>query len=528
MSEAPLSSVPPQDKGDAESRESPSPSEPLSPLASLPGGRKGLLLAIYCFAQFLDTFNNSALFTSIPPISAALKITNANSVWLLSGYQLTFSAFMLTSGRLADVYNATYVFASGAALMGIFALVAGFVRNQIALIVMRALMGIGASLTVPSALHLIISMFPDPLTQSKAIAAFAGTSAIGNILGLFIGALLVEFTTWPWVFFFITITGIVAAALALICSPNVKHLKAPSPKGLPESITGKVKRLDPIGISILTIAIILFVFAVTSGSISGWGSAQVIANLVISIVLTAIFFVWEAYFQPEEIAALPPSMWHYKNFGVLLSTALLPFLWWGAVMLEFSWLWQEVYGWSSVKVAVHFLPIALMGIPMVILSDVLQKTFRLKWVLSAGLIVTIAGTVLLPFASASNRYWRFAFPGVLVGTAGVSITFTTANITIFKVTPSRIAGTVGAIFNCVLNFGCATGVAIITSIQTSVEENHGGPTSFNGRAAGFWFLFAFVCVLSALIVLFMKDTVPPVKKDAMEEFASKEAAFEAH
>lgn len=97
-----------------------------SQLASLSIGRKRLLLAIFCFAQFLDTFNNSALFASIPPISQALGISNANSVWLLSAYQLTFAALLLTvrhfqllvsprlcseyleqSGRLSDVYNAS-------------------------------------------------------------------------------------------------------------------------------------------------------------------------------------------------------------------------------------------------------------------------------------------------------------------------------------------------------------------------------------------------------------------------------------
>lgn len=57
--------------------------------------RKKILLIIFCFAQFLDTFNNSALFAAIPPISAAIGISNADSVWLISAYQLTFAAFLL-------------------------------------------------------------------------------------------------------------------------------------------------------------------------------------------------------------------------------------------------------------------------------------------------------------------------------------------------------------------------------------------------------------------------------------------------
>ncbi|KAJ8495123.1 hypothetical protein ONZ45_g13001 [Pleurotus djamor] len=485
-------------------------------LASLPIGRKRALLAIFCFAQFLDTFNNSALFASIPPISQALGISNANSVWLLSAYQLTFAALLLTSGRLSDVYNANYVFVCGAASMGFLALGAGFVREEVPLIVLQALMGVGAALTVPSALHLIIATFPDPVEQSQAVALFAGTAGIGNILGLFIGAVLVSFATWPWVFYFIAITGILTGILSLLLVPNAEHTSVSSKE--------KLKRMDIIGVSILTIALVLFVFAVTSGSISGWGSAQVIANLVISIVLVILFFLWEMYI-PEELAALPPKVWRYTNFGVLVACATLPFLWWGAVMLLFSWLWQEVYGWSALITAVHFLPISLMGIPFIIISDILQKTLRLKYVIMVGMLITVAGTVLLPFADSREHYWRFAFPALLLGTAGVTVVFTTSNIAIFKVTPPSYAGTVGAVYNCFLELSCAAGVAIITSIQTSVEVHHGGPTAYAGRAAGFWFLFAFICAIALGTLVFMKNTVPPVKKKMEDEIKEKMAAF---
>ena len=67
-----------------------------------------------------------------------------------------------------------------------------------------------------------------------------------------------------------------------------------------------------------------------------------------------------------------------------------------------------------------------------------------------------------------------------------------------------MAGIVGAIFNCALELGSAAGVAIITSIQTSVQVNHGGPDGYKGRAAAFWFLFAFVAVEIFAVLIFME------------------------
>ncbi|KAG6871572.1 hypothetical protein C0995_002972, partial [Termitomyces sp. Mi166 len=65
--------------------------------------------------------------------------------------------------------------------------------------------------------------------------------------------------------------------------------------------------------------------------------------------------------------------------------------------------------------------------------------------------------------------------------------------------------------------GCAAGSAIITSIQTSVDETHGGPTVWAGRAAGLWFLFALLAVETLCIMVFMHNTVPPTKSTIKEK-----------
>ncbi|EMD35668.1 hypothetical protein CERSUDRAFT_53611, partial [Gelatoporia subvermispora B] len=72
-----------------------------------------------------------------------LNIPNSQSVWLLSAYQLTFAALLLVSGRVSDLYNPKWVFVTGSTGMAVFALVAGFMRSEIPLILFRALMGAG-------------------------------------------------------------------------------------------------------------------------------------------------------------------------------------------------------------------------------------------------------------------------------------------------------------------------------------------------------------------------------------------------
>ncbi|KAJ8699253.1 hypothetical protein PTI98_002385 [Pleurotus ostreatus] len=157
-----------------------------------------------------------------------------------------------------------------------------------------------------------------------------------------------------------------------------------------------------------------------------------------------------------------------------------------------------------------------MGIPSIIISNVLQKKYRLKYVMVFGMVLTVAGTALSPFADSRGKYWGFAFPGLLLGASGVTVVFTTSNIAVVKVTPPQIAGTVGTVYNCFLELRCAA---------TSGEVYHGGPTGYSGRAAGFWFLFALVCLLALCRLVFIKNTIPPVKKNVEEE-KEKMAAFE--
>ena len=142
--------------------------------------RRYFLLLVFCLAQFLDAFNNSALFSAIPSLVRDLGFTESESTWIISAFQLTFASFLLIvspflspvwstrflteqqSGRISDVYDPSesfrsqvclhrltvppeYAFIAGVSILGFVSIGAGFVRQKIVLIVLRALCGIGTS-----------------------------------------------------------------------------------------------------------------------------------------------------------------------------------------------------------------------------------------------------------------------------------------------------------------------------------------------------------------------------------------------
>ncbi|KAG1850045.1 major facilitator superfamily domain-containing protein [Suillus tomentosus] len=109
----------------------------------LPLTRRLVLLFMFCLAQFLDAFSNSALFSAIPVLEVSMGMTESQSTWIMSASQLTFVSFLLISGRISDVYNPKTGFVGGLFSFGVISLCAGFVDDTIPLIILRALIGIG-------------------------------------------------------------------------------------------------------------------------------------------------------------------------------------------------------------------------------------------------------------------------------------------------------------------------------------------------------------------------------------------------
>ncbi|OAX36158.1 hypothetical protein K503DRAFT_322947, partial [Rhizopogon vinicolor AM-OR11-026] len=291
--------------------------------------------------------------------------------------------------------------------------------------------------------------------------------------------------SYHWVFWFVAISAVpVSLACVFIIPPRFKETT-----GSPEPVkAAKWKSLDLVGVSILTVGLILFIFALTSSSTHGWTSAMVLVPLVMSISMVVAFFYWETRI-PVEQAAIPPQTWSYNNFSVLLTVALVPFLWHGTFFFIFTTLWQNTFHWSVISTVIHMFPIGITGFAASFTGP-LSRIFSPKWIILTGLFLSMVASILLALGGGQPEdYWSYVFPALVLGGSGVMLTFVHTNIAIFQAAPSSMSGTVGAIFTCALQCGSAIGIACVTSIEASVEATHGGPQEYAGRAASFWFLF---------------------------------------
>ncbi|KAJ7751977.1 major facilitator superfamily domain-containing protein [Mycena metata] len=496
--------------------------------------KKCALLALFCLAQFLDVFNGSALYATIPTLRKDLGYSETGATWLISAYQLTFASFLLSAGKISDVYDPKIVFVGGVAIQGLLGLGAGFVNTRIPLIVLRALNGVAAAQTIPSALSLIINVFPEQDEQAFALGAFGGTGAIANsryplyssyrfnaniVLGLVIGAIFVQFASWHWAFWFSALVSLPVAAMSTwLVPPQVLTADRNQPP------REKIRRLDILGVSVLTTALILLIFAITSGSSAGWKSAGVVAPLVISVLMVGGFFLYETRI-PEQYAAIPPRTWFLPNFAVLFAAALMPYFYWTTVSTLYTILWQNIYGISAIKTAVYMVPLGVVSFATSF-SGRLTQWIHPKWLILGGQFLALGSTVMFVFADTWSKYWPLVFPAFCIGSTGAMLAFVHTNLAIFRTTPQSMSGTVGALFNGALQLGSALGLAVATSIETSVEAHSpSGAEGFRGRRAAWLFLAAVIATEAICVAIFFRTLTP--KLTDTETSASSEKSSNA-
>jgi MFS family permease len=263
-----------------------------------------LILAITCGAQLMDNVFMTAVNLSLPEVQAEFNVSSGDLQWLLSAYTLTFGGFLLFSGVLADRYGRRMIFSIGMFWLSVWTLANGFATSFIQIAIFRALQGIGAAMTVPSAIGIISSYFVAS-ERVVALTFFGASGAIGFCAGLLFGGFVTEALGWRYIF---RIAVAVTGPLGLIgCLYLPKDRREGSAK----------PSLDFLGAALSTSGLILLSFVLSSGGEYGWNKAFIIALLVISVVMLGVFTYVE---KKVRNPIMPMSLWKIKNFAPLWIT----------------------------------------------------------------------------------------------------------------------------------------------------------------------------------------------------------------
>ncbi|ORX41180.1 putative efflux protein EncT [Kockovaella imperatae] len=474
---------------------------PSDALSSLPRARKNILTLCFCLAMFIDAAGVSATFLMTAPISEDLGISAGDQAWVLGTYSMVFAATLLFAGRIADLYAPHRVYTVGFVGIAVFYLIISFMDSKYAFFVLRAVSALLAVLTIPSAINMIIQMYPDPDEQAKKLALFGLAGALANTLALVLAGVFL-LASWRWYFRFITILVGPFAVLAWFLLPKTAAVAEDLPGA------AKFKRMDLGGVFILVAALILFILGFTQAPTDGWKSATFIAPFVISIVLFAVFVVWEHY-MPRGYALLPHDIWSYPNIFPLILQASAVFMWFATAQLRIATYFQEALHDSAILAAAKLLPMGITALIVGMGSQAFPKLItRPHYVQPVAAALCFAGSMLFAFSNggAGKDYWKFMFTGQIIGTAGGMIIFIGTNTNIIMSFPLEFAGIGGSFANIIFQIGGVIGIAVQAGL---LSTGNGTIQDWTGSRNSYFFTGGYVLAAGAIFLAWYRQSKMP-------------------
>lgn len=405
-------------------------------------GQKRLALIIAILASFVAFLDGSVINVALPAITESLGGGLATQQWIVDAYLITLGALMLTAGSLSDIFGRKRILTWGLAGFAITSVGCALAPTNELLIISRALQGVAGALLVPSSLALIISTFSGK-AQGKAIGLWTAWTGIAFVIGPLIGGLLVDNSSWRFIF----AINIIPIGLTLWLMSRLTH---------PDTFQ-RSSNVDVIGSLLAAVGLGGMVFALIEQTNYGWLHPVICIPLIIGLFsLTA--FIW--YERHASHPMLPLNLFSARNFSVgnIATVAIYAALSIATFLLAVFV--QQIGGYSALEAGFALLPVTIL---MFLLSGkfgALAGTHGPRLFMAIGPIVAGAGFVTMLGIDKTVNYW-YLLPGILLFGTGLSITVAPLTSAILGAIDSRQAGIGSAVNNAVARIAGLIGIAFL-------------------------------------------------------------------
>jgi EmrB/QacA subfamily drug resistance transporter len=421
-----------------------------------PENKKWWTLAAVSVGLFMIMLDNTVVNVALPSMRRSLHMSLSELEWVVAGYALTFAAFMLTGGKLADFLGRRRVFMAGLVVFTGASLACGLAPNGGFLIGARVVQGFGGAMMNPATLSIITATFP-PRERGKAIGIWAGVSAMALAIGPLVGGLLTEHANWQWIFFINVPIG-VAGLLAI-------------PIFIDESRDQSAEqRLDIPGLTASAIGLFSLTYGFIEANSFGWTSGRILGSFTLALVAFVVFVLLERH---QRVPMLDLSLFRNRTFsganGSMLFVGLAMF----GTFFFVSLYMQNVLGYSPVQAGATFLPMTLLIILIAPRAGALTDRVGSRWLVGGGMTLLAGMLFYYSTLGANESFWSL-LPGLLLGGVGMGLTMTPITAAAMSAVPVDKAGVGSAVLNSSRQVGGSLGIAVMGSIVAGAATYLGG------------------------------------------------------
>jgi EmrB/QacA subfamily drug resistance transporter len=430
--------------------------------------RRWLTLIILLLAAFMNLLDVSIVNIAIPSIQRNLHASYADVQWALAGYTLAYALVLITGGRLGDTFGRKRLFLIGVTGFTVMSALCGAAQSPGMLIASRVAQGAMGAIMVPQVLAVIQVIFP-PAERIKALAGFGITAGLGTVSGPLLGGLLIQHNLfgldWRPIFLINVPVGILAVAASSVL---VRESRAPRPP-----------KLDPVGVGLISAALLLLLYPLVEGRQLGWPAWTFVSMAAAAPVLAA-FIGYERHKTRRDGSPLVPlSLFRDRGFSVGMAIALAFFLGIASFGLVLTLFLQLGLSFTPLHAGLTFLPFSVGVLLSSGAAARLAPRFG-RGVTMVGALIIAAGMAAL--IAVVHHYgvavttWELT-PGLVAAGLGLgAVIAPLADIVLDRV-PRQDAGSASGVFNTGLQVGNSIGIAVIGVIFFGLLGAQSGPAA---------------------------------------------------
>jgi EmrB/QacA subfamily drug resistance transporter len=471
-------------------------------------------LYVLCTGMLMIVLDATVVNVALPAIQDDLGFTQSGLAWVVNAYLISFGGLLLLAGRLGDLISRRGMFLAGLAVFTAASLLCGLAQSQVLLVGARFVQGAGGAMTSAVILGMIVTMFPEPREQAKAIGVFAFVASAGGAVGLLVGGVLTQSINWHWIFFVNVPVGIATAVLAW------RLIEADKGIGFGDGA-------DVLGAGLITASLMLGVYTIVNPAAEyGWGAGRTLALGAVSLVLLVGFVAREA---TAKSPLIPLRIFRSRNvtgsnlIQVLSVAGMFGMFFLGALYL------QRILGYDALQTGLAFMPVTiLMGTLSVRYTDRLVMRFGAKKMVLSGLALFMVGLALFTQAPVDGDYVVHILPVMVLLGIGAGLCFPALmTLAMSGATPDD-AGLASGLINTTAQVGGALGLAVLATLsatRSSVLIGAGEPTAA-ALTSGYHLAFGIGAAL-VLVAIIVAVTVLEPERQVEEEIQAEPADCEA-
>ncbi|MFI6865898.1 MFS transporter [Nocardia sp. NPDC050406] len=416
------------------------------------GKREWAGLAVLALACLVYSMDLTVLHLAVPQISAELRPTGSQLLWIIDVYGFLVAGLLLTMGTIGDRIGRRRLLMVGAAAFAAVSIIAAFAPSAPVLIGCRALLGVAGATLAPSTLSLIFTMFRDTEQRRIAIGVWVGSYSVGGAIGPLAGGLMLEHFWWGAVF--------------LLAVPVMVMLIVLAPRVLPEFRDPDAGRLDPLSALMCTGAVLLVVFGMKKAAQDGIGGAAVPALL--AGLLVGVVFVRRQLNSAEPMLNL--RLFRFGSFRTALAINMLAIFVAFGYFLFVAQYFQLVLGMSPLRAGLATIPAGLGFMIGSQLGPRIGRVVRPAYMIGGGMAMAATGLLLLTQITVTGGVPLTIVASLLVS-FGLAPVFGITTELIVGSAPPEQAGAASGLSETGAEFGGALGISILGSISIAIYRS---------------------------------------------------------